>query len=217
MRRGDLLGTLKKARSPRKVCGNTGKITVSSAMGRAMKARIEVTSLKFRRNKPETGRSASLISFGISFGLLFSIAVSNSAFSATGEKESGVVDNYRKGAEQKRLMSNKEGVSSADPVLSEVAKIAPDLERFAMEFVFGQVLSRPGLDLKQREIATLATLTALGGAEAELRLHVGTALDVGLSKEQIVEVLLQQVVYAGFPRAINALLVAKGVFESRGL
>jgi len=214
MKRGDLLGMLKEARSSEKLCGNPGKITMSSAVGRAMEAGIEVVSLKFKRHRPATRKSASLSSFGISFALLFAIAVANTAFAETGV---GSQDNYRKGAEQKRLMSNKEGVSAADPVLSEVAKIAPDLERFAMEFVFGQVLSRPGLDLKQREIATLATLTALGGAEAELRLHVGTALDVGLSKEQIVEVLLQQVVYAGFPRAINALLVAKSVFESRGL
>lgn len=214
MRRAELFVLSQRARSPKRLRRDPRKSMMSSVVGMVVEEGLEVVSLKLKINRPVMRYIASLRLCSISFALLLATAVPNTALAETGVE---IQDNYRKGAEQKRLMSNKEGVSAADPVLSEVAKIAPDLERFAMEFVFGQVLSRPGLEVKQREIATLAALTALGGAEAELRLHVGTALDVGLSKEQIVEVLLQQVVYAGFPRAINALLVAKSVFEARGL
>jgi 4-carboxymuconolactone decarboxylase len=119
-------------------------------------------------------------------------------------------------AEQPKCMANKGGLRAADPLIQEVAKVAPGFDQLACEFAFEKILSRPGLDIKQREIATLAALTALG-AEQELKLHVAVALNVGLSKDEIVEVLLQQTVYSGFPRAINALLVAKGVFEERGL
>lgn len=160
-----------------------------------------------RDSNPRRFREIALVLWVLGFGALTATLA---------QAETAAASAYEKGVAQKRLMSNAAGKSAADPLLAEVSKVAPDLERFAHEFVFGQVLSRPGLDIQQREIATLAALTALG-AEQELQLHVGTALDVGLKKEQIVEVLLQQVVYSGFPRAINALLVAKGVFEKRGL
>lgn len=120
-----------------------------------------------------------------------------------------------KGSAQIKSMSRGEA-SPVDDLVAEVEELVPGFRRLAVDFAFGQIRSRPGLDLKQREIATLAALTVLG-TEKELRLHVVTALNVGLTKEQIVEVLLQQVVYAGFPRAIDALLVAKDVFEERGL
>lgn len=121
-----------------------------------------------------------------------------------------------KPAEPPKCMANKGGLRAADPLIQEVSKVVPGFDQLACEFAFEKILSRPGLGIKQREIATLAALTALG-AETELRLHVAVALNVGLSKQEIVEVLLQQVVYSGFPRAINALLVAKEVFEERGL
>lgn len=119
-------------------------------------------------------------------------------------------------AEQPKCMANKGGLREADPLIQEVSKVVPGFDQLACEFAFEKILSRPALGIKQREIATLAALTALG-AEQELKLHIAVALNVGLSKEEIVEVLLQQTVYSGFPRAINALLVAKDVFETRGL
>lgn len=129
---------------------------------------------------------------------------------------SGVGNASEQRAEQPKCMANKGGLRAADPLIQEVSKVAPGFDQLACEFAFEKILSRPGLGIKQREIATLAALTALG-AEQELKLHVAVALNVGLTKEEIVEVLLQQTVYSGFPRAINALLVAKEVFEKRGL
>ena len=98
-----------------------------------------------------------------------------------------------------------------------LADIAPDLDGFITEFAFGDVLSRPGLALKTRELATVAALTALGNARPQLVAHIEGALNVGNSPREVVEVILQMTVYAGFPAAINGLDAAKEVFQRRGL
>lgn len=95
--------------------------------------------------------------------------------------------------------------------------IAPDFERFLVEFPFGDIYSRPGLDLKSREIATVAALTALGYAIPQLKVHINGALNVGCTKEEIVEIMMQMAVYAGFPAALNGLNAAKEVFTTRNL
>ncbi len=91
--------------------------------------------------------------------------------------------------------------------------IAPDLARFVAEFAYGDIYSRPGLDTKSREIATVAALTALGNAPLQLQSHIEGALNSGCSREEVVEVILQMAVYAGFPAAINGMNNAKEVFK----
>jgi 4-carboxymuconolactone decarboxylase len=91
--------------------------------------------------------------------------------------------------------------------------IAPDLGKYVVEFPYGDVYERPGLDLKSREIATIAALTALGDTKPELKDHIKGALNVGCERQEIVEVIIQMAVYAGFPRAINGINIAKEVFE----
>lgn len=91
--------------------------------------------------------------------------------------------------------------------------IAPDFIRLGIEFPYGDVLSRPGLDLKLRQIATVAALTALGNAQAQFRSHIEGALNVGCTREEIVELITQMSVYAGFPKAANAMVVASEVFQ----
>jgi 4-carboxymuconolactone decarboxylase len=91
--------------------------------------------------------------------------------------------------------------------------IAPDLARFVAEFAYGDVYSRPGLDVKSREIATIAALTALGNAPLQLQSHIEGALNSGCTREEIVEVIIQMAVYAGFPTAINGIMNAKEVFD----
>ncbi|GED59805.1 carboxymuconolactone decarboxylase family protein [Brevibacillus formosus] len=93
--------------------------------------------------------------------------------------------------------------------------IAPDFERLLVEFPFGDIYSRPGLDLKSREIATVAALTALGYAIPQLKVHINGALNVGCTKEEIMEIMMQMAVYAGFPAALNGLNAAKEVFTDR--
>lgn len=97
-------------------------------------------------------------------------------------------------------------------VVESLADIAPDFARYLVEFPFGDIYCRPGLDLRAREIATVAALTALGNAAPQLKVHVRAALNVGLTRGEIVEVMMQMAVYAGFPAALNGLFAAKEVF-----
>ena len=98
-------------------------------------------------------------------------------------------------------------------LIENLKDIAPDLSRFVVEFPYGDVYDRPGLDLKSREIATVAALTALGDTKPELKDHIKGALNVGCNRQEVVEVIIQMAVYAGFPRAINGINIAKEVFE----
>jgi len=91
----------------------------------------------------------------------------------------------------------------------EIVASLGDLGRYIVEFAFGDIYSRPGLSLREREIATVAMLTALGGREPQLRVHIQAALNVGLSRQEVEEIIIQTVPYAGFPTAINALNVLK--------
>lgn len=101
---------------------------------------------------------------------------------------------------------------AGDNVINSLKDIAPDFARLLIEFPFGDIYSRPGLDLKSREIAVVAALTALGNATPQLKVHIEGALNVGCSQQEIIEVMMQMAVYAGFPSALNGLFAAKEVF-----
>ncbi len=104
---------------------------------------------------------------------------------------------------------------AGERVLERVAEICPDLVRYVHEFGFGEVYSRPGLDARSRSIATVAALTAISHAPIELKPHIHGALNVGVTREEIVEVILQMALYAGIPAAMNAMLIAGEVFKER--
>ena len=101
-----------------------------------------------------------------------------------------------------------------EQVVASLADIAPDFARYLIEFPFGDIYNRPGLDLKSREIAVVAALTALGNATPQLKVHIRGALNVGCTRDEIVETIMQMAVYAGFPAALNGLAAAKEVFGS---
>ena len=101
-----------------------------------------------------------------------------------------------------------------EAVVDSLRDIAPDFARYLIEFPFGDIYARPGLDLRSREIATIAALTALGNAAPQLKVHIAAGLHVGLSQEEIIEVIMQMAVYAGFPAALNGLFAAKEVFAA---
>ncbi len=115
---------------------------------------------------------------------------------------------YETGLEVLRQVDGKGG----EAVVESLRNIAPDFSRYLVEFPFGDIYARPGLDLKNREIATVAALTALGNAGPQLRVHIAAALHVGCTREEIVEVIMQMAVYAGFPAALNGLFAARDVF-----
>ena len=100
-------------------------------------------------------------------------------------------------------------------VLDSLADIAPALGDFIVEFGYGDVISRPQLDVKVRELSTVAALAALGNAQPQLKVHIHGALNVGASREEVVEILLQTALYAGFPAAINAVSTARQAFAER--
>ena len=103
----------------------------------------------------------------------------------------------------------------AQRLVTALGEVTPDLSRYVVEFAFGDIHCRSGLSLKSREIATVATLTSLGTAPSQLRAHIHAALNVGCSQEEVVEVILQMCLYAGFPATINGMQAAKEVFMER--
>ena len=121
-------------------------------------------------------------------------------------------DRYRRGLDLLNTLGREEGAR----ILAALQDVAPDFARYVVEFAFGDICSRPGLDLKTREIATVAALTALGTAPAQLRVHIKAALNLGCSREEVIETIMQMAVYAGFPAALNGLAAAKEVFGGGG-
>ena len=113
----------------------------------------------------------------------------------------------------RRALSQIDG-TGGERVVESLADIAPDFARYLLEFPFGDIYCRPGLDLRAREIATIAALTAMGNAAPQLKVHIAAGLNVGLSREEIVEIIMQMAVYAGFPAALNGLFAAKEVFAA---
>ena len=102
-------------------------------------------------------------------------------------------------------------------VVDSLADIAPDFARYQIECPFGDIYTRPGLDRRAREVATIAALTAMGNARPQLKVHITAGLNVGLSQDEIVETIMQMAVYAGFPAALNGLSAAREVFAEQGM
>lgn len=118
---------------------------------------------------------------------------------------------YSRGWEKLREIDGQAG----ERVIASLADIAPDFAKYLIEFPFGDIYSRPQLDLKAREIGVVAALTALGNAMPQLKVHIHGALNVGCTREEVVEIIMQMAVYAGFPSALNGLSAAKEVFAER--
>lgn len=95
--------------------------------------------------------------------------------------------------------------------------ISPGFSDYTIEAAFGDVYSRPGLDLKQRQLLNVVIMTTLGGAERALAVHIRGALNVGVAPLEIVEAIFHTVLYAGHPRVTAALSVAREVFDELGI
>lgn len=105
--------------------------------------------------------------------------------------------------------------TGGEAVIRALEEIAPDLGRYIVEFAFGDIYSRPGLTLQERELITLASLLTAGGCEPQLEVHINGALNTGVPPEKILEAFLQCIPYTGFPRVLNAVSAAKRVFPAR--
>lgn len=119
-------------------------------------------------------------------------------------------ERYIIGQEMLQRVDGKGG----EAVVDSLRDIAPDFARYLIEFPFGDIYAVPWLDLRSREIATIAALTALGNAEPQLKVHIAAGLNVGLTQEEITEAIMQMAVYAGFPAALNGLFAAVAVFAA---
>jgi 4-carboxymuconolactone decarboxylase len=109
-------------------------------------------------------------------------------------------ERYRRGVEILRRLSG----NGAEQVTNKVAEVAPDFARMTIEFPFGDLYTRGAIDLRTREMAAIAALTALSRMP-QLRVHIAAALHLGCSREEVIEILMQTAIYAGFPTALNAL------------
>lgn len=118
-------------------------------------------------------------------------------------------DRHHRGVEKLREIHGEAG----EKIVDALGEVSPDLARYIYEFPFGDVYSREGLSLKERQIVTVSALAALGNAEPQLRTHIHAALNVGCTRQEILEIMIQMAVYAGFPAALNGTLAAKAVFS----
>ena len=120
-------------------------------------------------------------------------------------------ERYKAGWEKLKEIDGEAG----EKVIESLKDIYPDLGTFIIEYAFGDIYTRDGLDLKSKEIAVVAALTAMGNAQPQLKVHINGALNTGSSINEVKEVILQMSVYSGFPSAINGMNALKEVLQER--
>ena len=116
---------------------------------------------------------------------------------------------YQRGMEEIR----KQLGPMADNYIKNIKSLAPEFAWVNVTFPFAELYTRKVLDLKTRELCTVAALTVQGFSLPELKLHINAALRCGASREEVVEVITQMIAYCGFPAATQAILTAKAIFE----
>lgn len=128
-----------------------------------------------------------------------------------------VQERYEKGMDKLQELILQEGESPTGhmDIGAGFSDVAPDLERFVVEFAFGDIYARPGIDNKQKVIATISSLVAQG--LPQIGMHVKTGLAVGLKPEEIVGTIIHLLPYCGFPKVLNALKVVQEVFNEKGI
>lgn len=120
-------------------------------------------------------------------------------------------DRYKQGWEKLKEIDGEAG----EKVINGLKDISPDLGKYIIEYAFGDIYTRDGLDLKSKEIAVVAALTAMGTAQPQLKVHINGALNTGSTINEVKEVILQMSVYSGFPSCINGMNALKDVLKER--
>lgn len=116
---------------------------------------------------------------------------------------------YRRGMAQIR----KQLGPMADSYIRNIKALAPEFAWVNVTFPFAELYPRQVIDLRTRELCTVAALTVQGFSQPELRLHVKAAVRCGASRGEVAEIITQMIAYAGFPAATNALMTMKQVFD----
>ena len=130
-------------------------------------------------------------------------------------KKNSPVDHDEASAEYQRGMNElrKQLGPMADSYIQKIKAVAPEFAWLNVTFPFGELYTRDVLDLKTRELCTVAALTLQGFSLPQLKVHIDAALRCGASRDEVIEVITQMIAYAGFPAATNALRTAQEVFE----
>ena len=106
---------------------------------------------------------------------------------------------------------------AGERVIQTLEGIAPDVGRYILEFAFGDIYEKDTLSFREREIITITSLLTQGDTRNQLIVHINGSLNVGITKEEIIEVFTHCIPYVGFPKVLNAIMIAKEVFETRKL
>ncbi|MCC7554456.1 MAG: carboxymuconolactone decarboxylase family protein [Methanobacteriaceae archaeon] len=122
-------------------------------------------------------------------------------------------DRFKKGMDILKIINE----DNIEDIFKNLEDIAPDLGRFVVEYPYSEIYTRELVDLKTRELCTIASLTTLGYPQNELKSHIEGALSVGVKAQEIVEIIMQMSAYAGFPASIDAMMSAKEVFKEKDL
>ena len=115
------------------------------------------------------------------------------------------------------LVAQLHGGHAGEAMIAEMQEIAPAFADMTIDWAVGSIMDRPGLDLITRELILIASCVTLGNALPQLRAHVEAALNVGATKEQVVETILQLTFYAGGPAVRNSLVELKPIFANAGI
>lgn len=100
----------------------------------------------------------------------------------------------------------------ADAYIERIKRLAPEFAWVNVTFPFGELYTRDTVDLKTRELCTVAALTVQGFSLPQLKIHIDAALRCGATRAEVVEIITQMIAYCGFPAATNALMTAEAVF-----
>jgi len=138
--------------------------------------------------------------------------MSDDAVSQGSQQADGRSEAYRLGLTRRNRIIGQSAGSQRQKLL---AALSPDLEAMLIEYCWGTVLERPGLSERDRELITISVLLTLG-REREAKTHLHGALNVGITKDELVEVLIQLGVYAGFPATMTGAALVAEVLQARG-
>ena len=150
--------------------------------------------------------------------LLASLVATSSIFATINNKAYAMTaisgdDRYARGLDVLRRIGGK----NFDGPIKKLAETSADLARFTVEYPYGDVLSRPGIDLQLRQLCTVSMLLADGRAQPQLRFHIDGFLNAGGEPKALVELMFVAVALLGFPSAINAVGILRAVFADRKL
>lgn len=125
---------------------------------------------------------------------------------------------YQRGLEKmmEYTLTGNEEISTHLKIADDLKDLAPGLDKYIIEFAYGDIYTREGLTNQQRALITISSLVTLG-TEPQLELHINTGLTAGLTPNEIIECIVHLIPYTGFPRVLNALNVTKKVFAQRNV